>query len=242
MIGNTLIVFSPFIASAYFILWNRSRYTVVAYSAASAWIIGCACMAIVTRVAIATPKEMVWLWIILNSIISESFRCAFVAVYRLVERRVNAMILQPAGTAPLLHDIPTALAAGLGYGALHSFTVISKFSYEESDGVHFHDQCSVPTEFYESLVSAIYFVIDVQLMLYAFYAIPCDLSQVNRPSIAIMFVMHSANSFLGVQFGFQHGCLLNLACLACSACVTQVLVTRIWPSLLAKKPQEDIAL
>ena len=117
-----------------------------------------------------------------------------------------------------LNDWACGIAAGVGFGGMHSLmlygTLLASQIYDNSKGTLYQDSCSVlPSLVNSALYTFMFSLLDILLMLFAFYGIRkralCDYKRGNF-ALIVTIVSHLAAAFSTVPNKFSNGCFIAL--------------------------------
>jgi hypothetical protein len=169
-IGCALLAYSP--SCCFLIMFTkRPQLVIIALASAFAWL----CSALMTAILwnlFHIGHQNIWpLLIIFSALFQECARFAIIYAYRRTEGMIKKSSPHSNEVFPL-NDISSSLAAGIGFGTMHSMMLYgSVLASSDGSGVLFEDSCeTVPLVLVSALTSLGFCILDVILMCLAFTA------------------------------------------------------------------------
>jgi hypothetical protein len=229
-IGCILIAYSP----AAFMLYHITKtpqLAIISLASAFAWLI---CMfvisvlwAVITSDGNSSSGDRIGL-LFISSILQNCFRFLLIYGYKKTEFLIKQSSDVADDVLPL-NDKTSSIAAGLGYGLMHSLVVCgSILASTDGKGDYFSDSCPyIPLALTVSLTSLGFFILDIALMCFAFVASRTK----STPLYGIIFVLHFFAALTNLGNEDYFGCRVSLSLLLIIVLVAVGLLIWIWPLL-----------
>lgn len=203
--GCTLVGFCvPFAVFMLLVAW-RAQLLIVSITSSFFWLLSLVCASLVWFV-IPVLNENNWLMVPFGVLCQEIARYCFFVCYAKAEGSF-AVVGTNAISFPLT-DLYSALAAGLGYGGLHTILIYGTIVFNSlGPGTFFADTCPDFSVFVLSAWLAFCFgILHMELMILAFDAY----RRKSWPRIVFFIILHLATACMTIVNLDQSGCLIAL--------------------------------
>lgn len=227
-VGCGLLAYAP--ACSLLILFSkRPQLIIVALAAGFAWLFSSLFTAIFWWF-IHLSQSSIWpLIIIISVILQEGFRYLFIFGYRKTELMIQRSSPHSNQAFPL-NDLSSSLAAGVGFGLMHSLLFYgSVLASGQGSGVYFDDSCpTVPLILISALTSLAFFILDIIWMCLGFIA------DRYRSWIlgSVIIILHLFAGLITLTNINSSGCKVSLSLLLITILISLGLLSLFWPLLI----------
>jgi gamma-secretase subunit APH-1 len=227
-IGCGLIAYAPG-CSLLVLFSKRPQLIIVALAAGFAWL----CSSLLTSILwwfIHLSQHSVWpIIIILSVFLQEIARYIFIQAYRKTEVLIQRSSPHSNQAFPL-NDLSSGLAAGVGFGLMHSLLFYGSLLASSGDsGVYFDDSCpTTPLILVSALTSLAFFILDIIWMCLGFVA------DRYRSAIlaSVIVVLHLFAGLITLTNINPSGCKVSLSLLLITILASVALLSYFWPLLI----------
>jgi hypothetical protein len=204
------VAFSLPAAMLFLLLSKRPQLVIIALASAFFWLFSSLLTAGFWAI-LRLSGNNVWPFLMLvSTFFQEVCRYISVIAYRRTETLIKASSPQQPQVFPL-NDLSSSLAAGVGFGAMHSLMMYgSVLSASSGDGVLFEESCpTFPLIVVSAFNSLAFFILDVIFTYLAFIAERTK----SRLLFGFIFMIHLVSSFVTLGNKNSNGCEVSLSLL-----------------------------
>lgn len=226
-VGCGMIAYAP--ACSLLILFSkRPQLIIVSLAAAFSWL----CSSLLTSIIwwfIKLSNSNVWSIVIISSaIIQEGLRYIFVIAYRKTEFMIKRSSPHSNNAFPL-NDLSSSLAAGIGFGLMHSLLFYgSVLASSDGVGVYFDDSCpTTPLILVLAITSLGFFILDV-IWTCLFFLVERYRSKILASVVVLLHIFAGLTTLTNIQ---THGCQISLSLLLVIVIISAGLLVIFWPLL-----------
>jgi gamma-secretase subunit APH-1 len=228
LLGCGLIAYAP--ACSLLVLFSkRPQLIIVALAAGFAWLFS----SLLTSIFwwfIHLSQHSVWPLIIIVSVfLQESLRYVFLLAYRKTESLIQRSSPHSNQAFPL-NDLSSGLAAGVGFGLMHSLLLYgSVLASSGGSGVYFDDSCpTIPLVLVSALTSLAFFILDIIWMCLWFIA-----ERYRSMTLAsVITSLHLVAGLVTLTNINPSGCQVSLTLLLLIIIASLGLLSWLWPLLI----------
>lgn len=227
-VGCGLLAYAPG-CSLLILLSKRPQLIIVSLAAGFAWLFSSLLTSILWWF-IHLSEHSVWPVIIIMSVLlQELFRYILILAYRKTEVLIQRSSPHSNQAFPL-NDLSSGLAAGVGFGLMHSLLLYgSVLAASGGSGVYFDDSCpTIPLILVSALTSLAFFILDIIWMCLGFIA---D----RYRSVILASVIVALHLFAGLVTLTNinpSGCKVSLSLLLITILISMGLLSWFWPLLI----------
>lgn len=208
---------------------NRPQLYIISLAAAFAWLMSMLSTGIFWSM-VQLSGENVWpVTVIVAVLFQEAARFVFIYCFRRTEKIIKNSNNYTDDMLPM-NDISTSLAAGIGFGTMHSLMMAgSLIAASGGNGTLFEDSCPhIPVVLTVSLTALGFTILDVIFMMLGFVA---ERKRSNH-LVAVVIVLHVAAALSTLANMHDSGCIASLLLVLTVVVISSGLLVWLSPMMM----------